>query len=78
VLLENIIFFIFFQCKMTEKADDGPELDDYYNYESDGVGNSSDEPMSRMEWFDLRTRRKRHTPQEEEREKSLVYTVCVG
>uniref|UniRef100_A0A8C7U7L7 Complement component 4 n=1 Tax=Oncorhynchus mykiss TaxID=8022 RepID=A0A8C7U7L7_ONCMY len=52
---------------------------DYYNYESEGDGNPSDEPMSRVEWFDLRTRRKRHAPQEdEEREKSLVYTVCVG
>uniref|UniRef100_A0A674E6F7 Complement component 4 n=1 Tax=Salmo trutta TaxID=8032 RepID=A0A674E6F7_SALTR len=60
------------------RMDDGPELDDYYNYESEGDGNPSDEPMSRVEWFDLRTRRKRHTPQEEEREKSLVYTVCVG
>ncbi|XP_070983135.1 complement C4-like [Oncorhynchus clarkii lewisi] len=66
------------EVKYRKKADDGPELDDYYNYESDGDGNPSDEPMSRMEWFDLRTRRKRHIPQEEEREKSLVYTVCVG
>uniref|UniRef100_A0A673ZMY5 Complement component 4 n=1 Tax=Salmo trutta TaxID=8032 RepID=A0A673ZMY5_SALTR len=57
---------------------DGPELDDYDNYESEGDGNPSDEPMSRVEWFDLRTRRKRHASQEEERENSLVYTVCVG
>uniref|UniRef100_A0A674E5Y5 Complement component 4 n=1 Tax=Salmo trutta TaxID=8032 RepID=A0A674E5Y5_SALTR len=66
------------EVKYRKKVDDGPELDDYYNYESEGDGNPSDEPMSRVEWFDLRTRRKRHTPQEEEREKSLVYTVCVG
>uniref|UniRef100_A0AAZ3QKT8 Anaphylatoxin-like domain-containing protein n=1 Tax=Oncorhynchus tshawytscha TaxID=74940 RepID=A0AAZ3QKT8_ONCTS len=63
----------------TKTTDDGPELDDYYNYESEGDGNPSDEPMSRVEWFDLRTRRKRHAPQEdEEREKSLVYTVCTS
>eukprot|EP00063_Salmo_salar_P043287 XP_014018122.1 PREDICTED: complement C4-B-like [Salmo salar] len=61
-----------------KNADDGPELDDYDNYESEGDGNPSDEPMSRVEWFDLRTRRKRHASQEEEREDSLVYTVCVG
>nr|XP_029528522.1 complement C4-B-like [Oncorhynchus nerka] len=67
------------EVKYRKIADDGPELDDYYNYESEGDGNPSDEPMSRVEWFDLRTRRKRHAPQEdEEREKSLVYTVCVG
>lgn len=65
-------------CNVTENADDGPELDDYDNYESEGDGNPSDEPMSRVEWFDLRTRRKRHASQEEEREDSLVYTVCVG
>ncbi|XP_020358726.1 complement C4-B [Oncorhynchus kisutch] len=67
------------EVKYRKTTDDGPELDDYYNYESEGDGNPSDEPMSRVEWFDLRTRRKRHVPQEdEEREKSLVYTVCVG
>uniref|UniRef100_A0A8C8ENN3 Complement C4 gamma chain n=1 Tax=Oncorhynchus tshawytscha TaxID=74940 RepID=A0A8C8ENN3_ONCTS len=67
------------EVKYRKTTDDGPELDDYYNYESEGDGNPSDEPMSRVEWFDLRTRRKRHAPQEdEEREKSLVYTVCVG
>ncbi|KAM9443290.1 complement C4-B-like [Salvelinus alpinus] len=66
------------EVKYRKNVDDGPELDDYYNYESEGDGNPSDEPMSRVEWFDLRTRRKRHAPQEEERENSLVYTVCVG
>uniref|UniRef100_A0A3P8XMB4 Complement C4 gamma chain n=1 Tax=Esox lucius TaxID=8010 RepID=A0A3P8XMB4_ESOLU len=61
-----------------KNKDDVPELDDYYNYEAEENGNPGDEPMSRMEWFDLRTRRKRHAPQEEERESSLVYSVCVG
>ncbi|XP_010868154.2 complement C4-A [Esox lucius] len=62
----------------SKNKDDVPELDDYYNYEAEENGNPGDEPMSRMEWFDLRTRRKRHAPQEEERESSLVYSVCVG
>ncbi|XP_045069703.1 complement C4-like [Coregonus clupeaformis] len=66
------------EVKYRKNADDGPELDYNYNYESEGDGNPSDEPMSRVEWFDLRTRRKRHAPQQEERENSLVYTVCVG
>uniref|UniRef100_A0A4W5MXA3 Complement component 4 n=1 Tax=Hucho hucho TaxID=62062 RepID=A0A4W5MXA3_9TELE len=66
------------EVKYRKNADDGPELYDDYNYESEGDGNPSDEPMSRVEWFDLRTRRKRHARQEEERENSLVYTVCVG
>ncbi|KAJ7995733.1 hypothetical protein DPEC_G00247650 [Dallia pectoralis] len=66
------------EVKYSKNTDDGPGLDDYYNYEAEDTGNPSDEPMSRMEWFDLRTRRKRHAPQEEEMESSLVYTVCVG
>ncbi|KAJ8280122.1 hypothetical protein GJAV_G00050780 [Gymnothorax javanicus] len=55
--------------------DDGLALDDYYNYEQDGA---QEEPMDRVEWFDLRTRRKRFASEEPEREASLVYTACVS
>ncbi|KAL0973115.1 hypothetical protein UPYG_G00199170 [Umbra pygmaea] len=66
------------EVKYSKKQDIFPAIDDYYNYESEEDGNPSDEPMSRVEWFDLRTRRKRHVPQAEEEELSLEYTVCVG
>ncbi|KAG5837493.1 hypothetical protein ANANG_G00239860 [Anguilla anguilla] len=56
-------------------VDGEPDLDDYYNYEA---GEAREEPMDRVEWFDLRTRRKRHAPSEPERETSLIYTVCVS
>ncbi|KAJ8256443.1 hypothetical protein COCON_G00185950 [Conger conger] len=58
-----------------QRTDDEPDLDDYYNYEQ---GPAADEPMGRVEWFDLRTRRKRHAPEEPEKEASLVYTACVS
>uniref|UniRef100_A0A8C9VAN0 Complement component 4 n=1 Tax=Scleropages formosus TaxID=113540 RepID=A0A8C9VAN0_SCLFO len=54
-------------------------LDDYYNYEEGEDGTAQkDEPWSRIEWFDLRSRRKRHAPEADERESSLIYTVCAG
>lgn len=53
------------------------QLNDYYNYDSNDEL-ARDEPMSREEWFDLRTRRKRQAPQQPKKENTLVYTVCVG
>ncbi|XP_027013009.2 complement C4 [Tachysurus fulvidraco] len=50
-------------------------LDDYYNYEYDL---ERDEPASRQDWFDLRTRRKRQAPEELKKENTLFYTVCVS
>ncbi|RXN18763.1 complement C4-like protein [Labeo rohita] len=52
------------------------ELEDYYNYGDDE--DSKDEPMSNIEWFDLRSRRKRQIVEEQKKETSLIYTVCVG
>ncbi|XP_063060959.1 complement C4-B [Engraulis encrasicolus] len=52
-------------------------LDDYEYYD-DGGQPPADEPMSRMDWFDLRTRRKRQAPTQEKKEGSLIYTVCLG
>lgn len=49
-------------------------LDDYYNYDYDLA---RDEPTSRQDWFDLRTRRKRQAPEEPKKENTLLYTVCV-
>ncbi|KAL2096581.1 hypothetical protein ACEWY4_008729 [Coilia grayii] len=51
-------------------------LDDYDNYD-DGEP-QKDEPMSRMDWFDLRTRRKRQASTQEKKEGFLIYTVCFG
>ncbi|KAK7171995.1 hypothetical protein R3I93_004325 [Phoxinus phoxinus] len=51
-------------------------FDDYYNYEAEE--DQKDEPMSSIEWFDLRSRRKRHISEEPKKESSLIYTVCVG
>ncbi|KAG9348450.1 hypothetical protein JZ751_002185 [Albula glossodonta] len=55
------------------------DLHDYEYYEQEAAvdGAVEEEPLSRVEWFDLRTRRKRHAPAELERERELVYTVCV-
>ncbi|XP_073674564.1 complement C4-B [Garra rufa] len=52
------------------------ELEDYYNYDNDEE--PKDEPMSSIEWFDLRSRRKRQISEAQNKEKSLIYTVCVG
>ncbi|XP_036392183.1 complement C4 [Megalops cyprinoides] len=60
-----------------EKRLDDLELDDYYNYETGEVGEAQEEPLSRVEWFDLRTRRKRHAPEIPTRESTLIYTVCL-
>lgn len=51
-------------------------FDDYYNYEGDE--DQKDEPMSSIEWFDLRSRRKRQISEEPKKESSVIYTVCVG
>ncbi|TSK49678.1 Complement C4-B [Bagarius yarrelli] len=51
------------------------KLDDYYNYDYDSA---SDEPISRQDWFDLRTRRKRQVPEEPKKENTLFYSVCVS
>nr|XP_023681876.1 complement C4-A-like isoform X2 [Paramormyrops kingsleyae] len=58
-------------------------LDDYYNYEDvDSIGehekvqDEGDQALSRIEWFDLRSRRKRHAPQAETKENTVLYTVC--
>lgn len=48
-------------------------MDDYYNYDDE----AREEPTSRQDWFDLRTRRKRQAPEEPKKENTLVYTVCV-
>lgn len=53
--------------------DEEEKLDDYYNYDDE----AREEPMSRQDWFDLRTRRKRQAPEEPKKENTLVYTVCV-
>ncbi|KAJ8368549.1 hypothetical protein SKAU_G00085770 [Synaphobranchus kaupii] len=58
----------------TEEMDE-LDLSDFENYEYEAV---REEPTERVEWFDLRTRRKRHAPEEPEREISLLYTVCVS
>lgn len=50
--------------------------DDFYNYEAEE--DQKDEPMSSIEWFDLRSRRKRQILEEPKKESSLIYTVCVG
>ncbi|XP_012693394.2 complement C4-A [Clupea harengus] len=51
-------------------------LYDYGNYEDEEP--QKDEPMSRLDWFDLRTRRKRQAPEQQKKEGSLIYTVCLG
>lgn len=59
------------------REEEEEQLDDYYNYESND-GQAMEEPVSREDWFDLRTRRKRQAPQQPQKENMLVYTVCVG
>ncbi|XP_039513049.1 complement C3-like [Pimephales promelas] len=59
--------------KMNNKEE---TFDDYYNYEAEE--DQKDEPMSSIEWFDLRSRRKRQISEEPKKESSLIYTVCVG
>ncbi|XP_036420920.1 complement C4-B [Colossoma macropomum] len=58
--------------------EDEEQLDDYYNYDTDEGLERREEPMSREDWFDLRTRRKRHAPEQPKKESTLVYTVCAG
>ncbi|KAG5269341.1 hypothetical protein AALO_G00200930 [Alosa alosa] len=59
-----------------EPNKDDDSLYDYENYEDEDP--QKDDPMSRMDWFDLRTRRKRQAPAQEKKENSLTYTVCYG
>lgn len=54
-----------------------PSFDDYYNYETD-ENLHRDEPMSSMEWFDLRSRKKRQVSEEPHKDGKLSYEVCVG
>ncbi|KAL6471424.1 hypothetical protein MHYP_G00200740 [Metynnis hypsauchen] len=61
-----------------KSPDEDEELDDYYNYETDEGLERREEPMSREDWFDLRTRRKRQAPEQPKKESTLVYTVCTG
>ncbi|XP_005157429.1 complement C4-B isoform X1 [Danio rerio] len=60
------------------KTDNSQDLlEDYYeSYDTSEAQN--DEPMSNMQWFDLRSRRKRQISEEPIKESSLIYTVCVG
>ncbi|XP_067306533.1 complement C4 [Pseudorasbora parva] len=62
--------------EMEFKMSDKEETFDYYNYEDEE--DKKDEPMSNIEWFDLRSRRKRQISEEPKKESSLIYTVCVG
>ncbi|KAK2880874.1 hypothetical protein Q8A67_018142 [Cirrhinus molitorella] len=59
------------EYKMYHKEE---ELEDYYNYDDE----PKDEPMSSIEWFDLRSRRKRQISEAQKTERSLIYTVCLG
>ncbi|XP_062408093.1 complement C4-B-like isoform X2 [Sardina pilchardus] len=59
-----------------EPMKDYDGLDDYGNYD-DGEP-QKDDPMSRLDLFDLRTRRKRQAPAQEKKESSLTYKVCYG
>ncbi|KAI4879807.1 hypothetical protein NFI96_030760 [Prochilodus magdalenae] len=56
---------------------DGEQLDDYYNYDA-AEEERREEPLSRADWFDLRSRRKRQAPELPKKESTLVYTVCLG
>uniref|UniRef100_A0A8B9H7M1 Complement component 4 n=1 Tax=Astyanax mexicanus TaxID=7994 RepID=A0A8B9H7M1_ASTMX len=67
-----------FSVQVDGELEEEEQLDDYYNYESNDEELAKDEPMSREEWFDLRTRRKRQAPEQPKKENILVYTVCVG
>ncbi|XP_074838626.1 complement C4-A-like [Carettochelys insculpta] len=51
--------------------------EEYYDYEEDrAMGTRRDEPISNIEWFDIRNRRKRDVPVADKTE-SLRYKVCV-
>ncbi|MGH0174901.1 UNVERIFIED_CONTAM: hypothetical protein FKN15_072669 [Acipenser sinensis] len=58
-------------------VDYGVDLTDYYNYE-DGDSPAPDEPMSRIEWFDIRSRRRRDVADPKTKESTLNYNVCVS
>ncbi|XP_072547604.1 complement C4 isoform X2 [Salminus brasiliensis] len=60
------------------REEEEEQLDDYYNYDTDDGQERREEPMSRLAWFDLRTRRKRQAPEQPKKENTLVYTVCLG
>ncbi|XP_017346150.1 complement C4-A [Ictalurus punctatus] len=62
------------ELTLLSHEDEEEKLDDYYNYDDE----AREEPTSRQDWFDLRTRRKRQAPEEPKKENTLVYTVCVS
>uniref|UniRef100_A0A8C2HKL7 Complement component 4 n=1 Tax=Cyprinus carpio TaxID=7962 RepID=A0A8C2HKL7_CYPCA len=62
-------------CSSLEIYNTNETFDDYYNYEGDE--DQKDEPMSSIEWFDLRSRRKRQISEEPKKESSVIYTVLV-
>ncbi|KAA0702158.1 Complement C4 [Triplophysa tibetana] len=60
------------------KTEENEELfDDDYNYDTN-EDLHRDEPRSSMEWFDLRSRRRRQASEEPRKESSFIYIVCVG
>ncbi|XP_073719211.1 complement C4 isoform X2 [Misgurnus anguillicaudatus] len=59
------------------EKDDEQSFDDYYNYETD-ENLHKDEPTSSMEWFDLRSRKRRQVSEEPHKDGSFSYEVCVG
>ncbi|KAK1786465.1 hypothetical protein P4O66_018151 [Electrophorus voltai] len=59
-----------------EHQEEQEQYNDYYHYEAEDEV-FREEPMSRADWFDLRSRRRRHAPQEPRKESVLVYTVCL-
>uniref|UniRef100_A0A672Q448 Complement C4-like n=1 Tax=Sinocyclocheilus grahami TaxID=75366 RepID=A0A672Q448_SINGR len=61
-------------CSSLEIYNKEEMFEDYYNYDVDE--DQKDEPMSSIEWFDLRNRRKRQISEEPKRESSVIYTVC--
>uniref|UniRef100_A0A673IY24 Complement C4-like n=1 Tax=Sinocyclocheilus rhinocerous TaxID=307959 RepID=A0A673IY24_9TELE len=56
-------------CSSLEIYNKEEMFEDYYNYDVDE--DQKDEPMSSIEWFDLRNRRKRQISEEPKREKFL-------
>ncbi|XP_076832856.1 complement C4-A [Brachyhypopomus gauderio] len=65
-----------------KSQEEGEQYDDYYNYEAaedeDEDEERREEPLREVDWLDLRSRRRRHAPEEPRKESTLVYTVCLG
>lgn len=64
-------------CCFVETEENEELFDDDYNYDTN-EDLHRDEPRSSMEWFDLRSRRRRQASEEPRKESSFIYTVCVG